>query len=138
MKKEKKAKPSPWKPGMTVQEMYEARPNLWIWTVLTLVIIAGLVAWSSSAFTGSAGTEMDGWAVAKSILNGIFHPSKELLFSLTKEGVLYLLVETLCIAFLGTLVGAVLAVPFAFLGATNIVPSPIAIFFSSLLLSTFI
>ena len=69
MKKEKKAKPSPWKPGMTVQEMYEARPNLWIWTVLTLVIIAGLVAWSSSAFTGSAVTELDVWAVAKSILN---------------------------------------------------------------------
>lgn len=135
MKKEKKAKPSPWKPGMTVQEMYEERPNLWIWTVLTLVIIAGLVAWSSSAFTGSAGTEMDGWAVAKSILNGIFHPSKELLFSLTKEGVLYLLVETLCIAFLGTLVGAVLAVPFAFLGATNIVPSPIAIFFRTVVMA---
>ena len=88
MKKEKKAKPSPWKPGMTVQEMYDARPNLWIWTVMTLVMIAGLVAWSSSAFTGAGGTEREGWAVAKSILNGRLHASKELLFSLTEGGVL--------------------------------------------------
>ena len=135
MKKEKKSRTSPYRPGMTVQEMYEARPNLWIWTVVTILTVMILVAWSSTAFNANEGTEVNGWAVAGSILNGILHPSTDLLFSLTKEGILYLLLETLCIAFLGTLVGAVLAVPFAFLGATNIVPVPIAIFFRTVVMA---
>ena len=107
MKKEKKVKASPYKPGMTIQEMYEARPRLWIVVVITLVIMAFLIAWSSTAFKNNGGTEVDGWAVAKSIIRGIFHPSSSLLFNLTTERVPYLLLETLCIAFLGTLVGAV-------------------------------
>ena len=47
----------------------------------------------------------------------------------------YLLLETLCIAFLGTLVGAVLAIPFAFLGATNVVPKPIALVFRTIVMA---
>ena len=135
MKKEKKVKASPYKPGMTIQEMYEARPRLWIVVVITLVIMAFLIAWSSTAFKNNGGTEVDGWAVAKSIIRGIFHPSSSLLFNLTTEGVPYLLLETLCIAFLGTLVGAVLAIPFAFLGATNVVPKPIALVFRTIVMA---
>ena len=135
MKKEKKTKPSPWKPGMTIQEMYEARPKMWIMVTAVLVIMAFLIAWSSTAFKGTDGTEVDGWAVAKSIISGIFHPSTSLLFNFTTEGVPYLLLETLCIAFLGTLVGAVLAIPFAFLGATNVVPKPIALVFRTIVMA---
>ena len=47
----------------------------------------------------------------------------------------YLLLETMCIAFLGTLVGAVLAIPFAFLGAVNIVPKPIALLFRTVVMA---
>ena len=39
----------------------------------------------------------------------------------------YLLLETLCIAFLGTIVGAVISVPLSFLSATNLMPKPIAL-----------
>ena len=95
MKKEKKTKPSPWKPGMTIQEMYEARPRMWMAVTAIIVIMAFLIAWSGTAFTGMDGTEVDGWAVAKSIIRGIFHPSASLLFNLTTEGVPYLLLETL-------------------------------------------
>ena len=49
MKKEKKTKPSPWKPGMTIQEMYEARPKMWIMVTEVLVIRAFLIAWSITA-----------------------------------------------------------------------------------------
>ncbi len=120
---------------MTVQEMYEARPKLWIYTIITIVIVALILAWSSSAFKKTDGTEVDGRAVALSIVKGIFSPNRELLFNLTKEGVPYLLLETLAIAFMGTLVGAILAIPFAFLGATNIVPKPIAIFFRTVVMA---
>src|SRR5699024_3856218 len=42
------------------------------------------------------------------------------------KGVMYLLVETMAIAFLGTIAGACLAVPLAFLSASNVVPGPVA------------
>ena len=44
-------------------------------------------------------------------------------------GVAYLLLETMCIAFLGTIVGAVLSIPLSFLAAANLVPRPIALVF---------
>ena len=53
----------------------------------------------------------------------------ETLRALDKDAIndaLNLLLETMCIAFLGTVVGAVISVPFAFLTAQNLVPKPIA------------
>ncbi len=120
---------------MTVEEMYQARPRAWIYTIAVIVLLLLIISWSSTAFSLSDGSDVNGWAVAKSILYGIFHPSLSLLFNLTKEGVPYLLLETLSIAFLGTLVGAVLALPFAFLGAGNIVPGPVALFFRTLVMA---
>lgn len=38
----------------------------------------------------------------------------------------YLLVETIAIAFLGTIFGALLAIQLSFLSASNIVPKPVA------------
>src|SRR5699024_5060874 len=66
-----------------------------------------------------------GLQIAKSIIGGIFHPDLSL-FNLSKESVPYLLVETLAIAFLGTIIGAILSVPFAFLATSNIVPKPVS------------
>jgi phosphonate transport system permease protein len=43
-----------------------------------------------------------------------------------QEGVIYLTIETLAIGFLGTLVGAVLALPFSFLASKNIVGHKVA------------
>jgi len=43
-----------------------------------------------------------------------------------EEGVIYLTIETLAIGFLGTLVGAILALPFSFLASKNIVGSKVA------------
>ena len=38
----------------------------------------------------------------------------------------YLLLQTVAIAVLGTLIGAILAIPFAFLASFNIMPKPVA------------
>ena len=46
----------------------------------------------------------------------------------------YLLLQTMAIDILGTLIGAILAIPFAFLAATNIMPKPIAYLFRVLIL----
>ena len=109
-----------------INEQLKREPKTWIFQIVTALIFVILVAWSSGTvkFTGLAEGGMD---VAKNIIGGIFKPDTELLFNLTNQGVPYLLLETMCIAFLGTIVGAILAIPIAFLSATNIVPRPIAV-----------
>ncbi len=109
-----------------IKKQLEKQPRGWIFQVLCALIFVGLVAWSSSTvkFTGLA---EGGLGIAQNIIGGIFKPDTDLLFNLTSQGVPYLLLETMCIAFLGTIVGAILAIPIAFLSATNIVPKPIAL-----------
>ena len=85
-------------------------------------------AWSMSTVQ-SGTTGGDGLTVAGKIISGIFHPDTALLFNFTTSGVAYLLLETMCIAFLGTIVGAVLSIPLSFLAAANLVPKPIALIF---------
>ena len=84
---------------------YESAPKTWIRQLLAAFIVACLLAWSGSAVRVSNPTG-NGLAVAGNILSGIFHPSGKLLFTLGTNGVPYLLLETFCIAFLGTIVGA--------------------------------
>lgn len=107
-----------------VEEAYASRPRRWVWYLTIAVIVAALLLWSSTSMETS-GTTQNGLKIAGNILSGIFHPDMRL-FNLTKNGIPYLLLETICIAFLGTVVGAVISIPFAFLTAQNLVPKPIA------------
>lgn len=108
-----------------IEQAYKDRPRSTVYQIVVSVIVVALIAWSGSAveFTGGGA---NGGQIALNILKGIFHPDPKLLFNFTMQGVPYLLLETVCIAFLGTLVGAVLAIPFSFLSATNLMPAPIA------------
>lgn len=109
----------------TVEKQLRAHPrNLRYVLTLTVIIIA-LFVWSLAA-VNLQDMNQSGFKIALNILTGIFSPDLNLLLSVTKQSVLYLLVETVAIAFLGTIVGAVLSVPLAFLAASNIVPKPIA------------
>ena len=63
------------------------------------------------------------------LFGDLFKIFTTLLFNFTTSGVAYLLLETMCIAFLGTIVGAVLSIPLSFLAAANLVPRPIALVF---------
>ncbi len=109
-----------------IQAQFEKQPKTWIFQLVAALALVGLMVWSSSTVKFNGLTE-SGFDVAKSIINGILHPDTELLFNFTTKGVPYLLLETMCIAFLGTIVGAILAIPISFLSATNIVPKPVAL-----------
>ena len=113
---------------IAIDKMYEQEPKTWYAKILVALIVAALLAWSMSTVQ-SGTTGGDGLTVAGKIISGIFHPDTALLFNFTTSGVAYLLLETMCIAFLGTIVGAVLSIPLSFLAAANLVPKPIALIF---------
>ena len=110
---------------LTVAEMYTNRPRKWVLYLAIVLLIVIMVGWSASdiKFTGLTVT---GTEVAKGVLHGVFSPDKALLFGTSDTDVPYLLLQTIAIAVLGTLIGAVLAIPFAFLASFNIMPKPVA------------
>ena len=118
---------------LTAAEAYANRPRNWMTYTLVVLIVAVLVGWSASdiQFTGLTVT---GTEVAKGVIHGVFQPDLKLMFGTGETDVPYLLLQTIAIAVLGTLIGAILAIPFAFLAATNIMPKPIAYAFRLLIL----
>ena len=108
-----------------IEKAYAERPKNTVYQIAVSVIVLACILWSGSAVEISKGG-LGGLSIAGNILKGIFHPEPKLLFNLTIQGVPYLLLETVCIAFLGTLVGAFLAIPLSFLSASNLMPAPVA------------
>lgn len=107
-----------------IVKQLELEPSYRLSRIITVFVVLLFFGWSISAIQLDE-VESNGWTVAKNILLGLVQPDTELLFNVT-NGVPYLLLETIAIAFLGTIVGAILAIPLAFLSASNIVPKPIA------------
>lgn len=110
---------------LAIQETYNARPhNWWIYT-LTLMIVAIIVGWSANGIDFN-GVSEKGSQVAKGIFIGLVTPDTSILFSLDNTAVPFLILETMAIGFLGTIIGAILAIPFSFLASENVVPKPVA------------
>lgn len=110
---------------LAIQETYNARPrNWWIYT-LVLMIVAIIVSWSANGIDFN-GVSEKGSQVAKGIFIGLVTPDTSILFSLDNTAVPFLILETMAIGFLGTIIGAILAIPFSFLASENVVPKPVA------------
>ncbi len=97
------------------------------------LIMVALLIWASTVINYNGVTQI-GSEVASGIVYGIFHPDTSLLFSISKDAVPYLMLETLAIAILGTLIGAILAIPVAFLSSENVVGKFIAFIVRSFVL----
>lgn len=104
---------------VTVQSQFEKYPSVIPTFVITAVSIAVLYLLSDYILDLKAANEI-GIAFAKQAFKGIFTPNWSEVFDMSKTGVPYLLLETFCIAFLGTLFGTILSIPFAFFSARNI------------------
>ena len=118
---------------LTAAEMYANRPRKWWLYLLIVLIVALLIGWSGSGIPYRGVTSV-GSEVAKGVFYGIFNPNTDMLFGTGDSDVPYLILQTISIAILGTLFGAILAIPFAFLSAENIMPKPIAYLFRILTL----
>lgn len=109
----------------TIEQQLSAAPRRLSYILTITIILLGLFVWSASTFnmqTMNASSLSIGW----NIISGLLTPNLDLLFNLNSNGVIYLLLETMAIAFLGTIIGSIVAVPLAFLSASNVVPLPIA------------
>ncbi|CAM4207029.1 phosphonate ABC transporter, permease protein PhnE [Erysipelothrix inopinata] len=104
----------------TVQTVYDNRPKKYKRIIFISLIVVGITL-LSVPYVDYNGIVENGMDIVNSILMGILKPNWEVLFTLSKEGVPYLVFETVAIAFLGTFVGLVLSIPIAFLSSENIV-----------------
>lgn len=105
---------------LTVKKQLDKEPNLWINKALTTIILVLIIVWAGKSIVYN-GVKENGLDIVKNIVSGILHPDTEMLFDFT-AGVPYLLLETIAIALLGTIIGAILAIPLSFLASSNIVP----------------
>lgn len=106
----------------SVQTKFKQWPKTWI---LNWVILIGIayVVYLSLPYIEYKGIFDQGSIIAFNIVKGIFKPTWSLLIDFSsKDAVPYLMLETVAIAFLGTIVGAILAIPLAFLSSRNMVP----------------
>jgi phosphonate transport system permease protein len=108
-----------------IKTQYRLEPSRRLSRITTILVLIILFGWSMSTIQFDQLTS-NGLTIAQNILVGLIQPDVDLLFNFTTNGVFYLLIETIAIAFLGTIVGAILAIPLAFLSASNIVPKPIS------------
>ena len=118
---------------LTAAEMYARRPRKWWLYLLIVLILVTLIGWSGSSIEYE-GLTVTGRSVAQGVISGVTHPDLKLMFGTGDTDVPFLLLQTIAIAVLGTLFGAILAIPFAFLASTNILPKPIAYLFRIVIL----
>ncbi|MCK5762137.1 MAG: phosphonate ABC transporter, permease protein PhnE [Candidatus Izimaplasma sp.] len=105
----------------TVQDAFENRPKVILRNTIMISILIILVLWSSSILDFS-GINERGIIVVKGVGSALLHPNRVWLFELdsSKTSIPFLMLETISMAFLGTIAGAVLAIPFAFIASRNI------------------
>ncbi|MCK5388479.1 MAG: phosphonate ABC transporter, permease protein PhnE [Candidatus Izimaplasma sp.] len=108
-------------PSSTVIEAFNKRPKTALRNTIVISVLLVLILWSS-AILDFSGINEQGINVIKGVANALLKPNKEWLFSLdsSSTSIPFLMFETISMAFLGTIAGAVLAIPFAFVASRNI------------------
>lgn len=71
----------------------------------------------------------------RNMFAGFLHPDWSFFFSAGKDGLGYLLLETVCIAFIGTVIGAIVSAPLAFLNTKRFVPTPVSVLFNLVIIA---
>ena len=105
---------------LAIKNQLEKEPNKWLHKALTVLFVVLVIVWASKGINYS-GIKESGIDIAKNVMSGILHPDMQMLLDF-KEGVPALLLETVCIALIGTLIGTILAIPLAFISASNLMP----------------
>ncbi len=115
-----------------IQTALKNEPKNYIHKLIIITIILIICGWSLTSIEYKGITE-NGLEITKQIVMSLFQPDLDFLFNLTTEGVPYLLLETIAIAFLGTIIGAIISIPFAFLASRNLMPKAVAVITTGLI-----
>ncbi|MFV0556658.1 MAG: phosphonate ABC transporter, permease protein PhnE [Lactovum sp.] len=107
--------------SLKIEEQLKNEPNHKVRNFLITFVVILVLVWASDVLKYN-GLTKQGQIIAQGIIKGILHPNTEILFSLKDVGIAWLIVETLAIAFLGTILGSIVSLPLAFLASKNIVP----------------
>ena len=99
---------------------YKKRPNYLPAQIIGTIVFLVLAYWSMYPIPTAIDRTLDGLNVVKSVLYGLIHPTWDKILTIEKFGAPYLMLETVMIAFLGTLIGTFYALPLSVLGARNI------------------
>ena len=94
-----------------------------VWPKFVIIIVCCIVFYFLCVFTlNFKGINEKGLAIAGAAFKGLVTPNIKFMTNLTKDGLLYMLFETLAIAFLGTIIGVIISIPLAFLASRNVCP----------------
>lgn len=121
-----------------VLAMYGRQPKRWVFNLIFLVIFVGAIIFtfmgSSINWTRLANLDY----TLGDMMRRIIKIDWNLFFGIGiyqfKQGITYLVIQTFAIGFIGTFIGAILAVPIGFLAAENVVGKKIARISSAILL----
>lgn len=116
----------------SVFKMYRSRPKHGLRNLFVMLIFVSLFVWSLDTLSFQ-GISDQGAAIARNILRSLFTPTLSLLTSFDVDSIWYLMFETLGIAVLGTLLGAILSLPFALFTARNIIGEKASLLGSTIL-----
>ena len=118
---------------LTPQKAYKNRPKKWIYNLLLFAVFVGIVIYSIiSSDLGSS--RAINWERLQNLGNGFINPNVEFLFGIGPNysgknfvySVPYLTLQTIAIAFIGTIIAAILAIPFGFITARNVVGNKVS------------
>lgn len=110
---------------LTVAQQLKNQPVYWPKVVISILAML-LVIYLGTQTIELKNVNQKGLEIAINIMKGIFQPSLALITDMSKSGLAYMLLETIAIAFLGTIVGMTLALPLAFISSRTITPKMIS------------
>ena len=117
---------------LTPQKAYKNRPKKWIYNLLLFAVFVGIVIYSIiSSDLGSS--RAINWERLQNLGNGFINPNVEFLLGIGPNysgknfvySVPYLTLQTIAIAFIGTIIAAILAIPLVYY-STNVVGNKIS------------
>ncbi len=109
----------------SVDEAYKARPKKWIYNLVFIAILVLVLLWFSLDIDFFGSFKKPNWQKFGKMMQGFIHPDWSYFFgygSFTfNKSVIYEVIQTFSIAFIGTLFASILSIPFGFLASRRMV-----------------
>lgn len=112
----------------SVEDAYSCRPKKWIYNLVFFGVIVAVLLWFSLDCGTFEHFKNPNWAKLGKMMEGFIHPDFDYMFGANPnslfdftDSVVYQIIETFAIAFVGTTVASLLSIPFGFLASKMIV-----------------